>query len=219
MVLSAFADPERSPLGPGRGDYAEWSAMLYSELLGRLTEICDNVSNYTDLWAYEDESLRESEEVISSGRASIEEDPDLDLAVIRVPEGSPTAGGHLFAGNWRKGLHPMAIHNAIDSFRVIVITGDRYELYYRYESWVQYLSRKPLSRVDLAPLAEELNALETAGSSWKADKVGALTPVLRISGDQCSGIASARFIELAKAHLGRAEPAWDPYARPVEVAS
>jgi hypothetical protein len=160
MVLSVLADPERSPLGPGNGNYAEWSAGLYTELLDRLTEICDNVGNYSDLWADEDKTLSESEEVIRSGRVEIEEDPILDLAIVRVPEGSPAAGGHLFAGNWRKGLHPMAIHNAIESFRVIVITGDRYELYHRYETWVQYRSRKPLLRVDLAPLAEELNSLE-----------------------------------------------------------
>ena len=55
----------------------------------------------------------------------------------------------------------MALHNAVQSFRTLLIQGRTYELQYRYESWVQYVSRTPLPRIDLAPLAERLSALES----------------------------------------------------------
>jgi hypothetical protein len=52
-----------------------------------------------------------------------------------------------------------------------------------------------------------------------ADKVSGLTPMLQLTGDRTSAIAPERFIELARAHLENAEPAWDPYVVPVGVPS
>ena len=225
MVISALGSPERSPLVRsasadgtagaygGYAGYPEWSSMLYDELLGRLPEICDNVDSprYESLWKEEDASLEESEEMISSGAVRIEEHQEVDLAVFTVPPGSPDRGGHLFVGSWRPGLHPMALHNATGRFTIAVITGQSYELYYRYESWVQYRSARPRPRVDLSPLAERLDALETGGGRWVAEKVSGLTPMLHLEGGG-SSISPDRFIESAKDHLLSAPPVWDPYA-------
>jgi hypothetical protein len=217
MVISAFADPARSPLGPAPDDYSQWTSLLYQELLPRVTEICERVEGYRDMWDDEDATLDASEEAIASSRVHIEEDPILDLAVVRVPTDAPNAGGHLFAGDWRMGLHPMAINNATGKFTLLVLTGSRYALYYRYESWVQYRSSRPRARVDLTPLVGELNSEETSAGTWAASKVSAISPQLCLRGDADgseseSGIAPERFVEMAKAHLATAAPAWDPYA-------
>jgi hypothetical protein len=222
MVVSAFADPERSPLGSSSDDYLQWTSHLYQELLGRVTDICEHVRDYRDIWAEEDATLDASEEALASGRVRIEEDPELDLAVVHVPTYSPRAGGHLFAGDWRMGLHPMAINNATDRFTLLVVTGSRYELIYRYESWVQYRSARPRARVDLGPLVAELNSVETSPGNWMASKVSALTPKVYFRGDAESsanagsseaesGIAPERFVEMTKSHLATSAPAWDPY--------
>ncbi|MFZ0666297.1 MAG: DUF6687 family protein [Acidimicrobiales bacterium] len=222
MVLSAYSDPARSPLNTSAGvadDYSAWCSLLYAELLPRLTDICDHPDNYAELWADEDRSLSESEEAIRSKAVTIEEDPALDVAIFHVPEDAPDKGGHLFAGNWRKGLHPMAMHNATKMFRVILVRGSRYELYYRYESWVQYRTSRPLPRVDLAPLADQLNALEQSEEShWKAGKFSAIAPELVLVRGGGGGkspestIGAEQFVETAKRHLAEAPPAWDPYA-------
>ena len=36
-------------------------------------------------------------------------------------------------------------------FALLVVRGRRYRFTYRYETWVQYRSRRPKARVDLAP--------------------------------------------------------------------
>lgn len=218
MVLSRYADPDRSPLGgwdrsgayPGNRSYLEWTGLLYGELLGRLAELCDDVASYEEMWSHEDSSLRRSEELISAGRVDFEDVPGLDLVVLHVPEDAPSEGGHLFAGSWRRGLHPMAIHNAVDRFTILVVRGHRYDLYYRYESWVMYQTRRPRPRVDLGPLAEELNGIESLGT-WKADAPGALTPALGTIGGAESSIAPEELVERVKTHLATAPQAWDPY--------
>ena len=57
MVLSAYADPERSPLPDLPTDDDARTAALYRDLLGRLPEICDRPERWRALWAEEDEIL------------------------------------------------------------------------------------------------------------------------------------------------------------------
>ena len=104
----------------------------------------------------------------------------------------------------------MALHNATDCFRVLVVQGRRFRFHYRYESWVRYASRKPLPRVDLAPLVTRLSERERNGR-WQADGVDAITPVLRLDGADESTIDVTTFRAELERHLADAPPAWDPY--------
>jgi hypothetical protein len=214
MVLAAFADPERSPLAPLPAEYDDVTALLYSELLGRLPELCEQPERWRDLWADEDATLRASEDALASGSATISEVPDVDLAVVRVPDQAPRGGGHRFGGAWVSGLHPMAINNATERGAVLTLRGNHYELAYRYESWVQFRSRVVRPRVDLAPLAERLNAAEVeAGGSaqWVATSVSALAPTLSPADDEESSLAPATVAAAVEDHLRSAAPAWDPF--------
>jgi hypothetical protein len=214
MTIAAFADPARSPLGVAPPDYGEWAAALYAELLGRLVEISERPDRYRSLWTEEDATLTESERAITSGRVTIDEVPGLDLAVVEAPVNSPVAGGHRFASDWATGLHPMAMHNATTRFTIVSVRGQRYELTYRYEGWVQYRTRRPRPRADLAPLAERLSAEETDGGRWVFDGAGALVPRLSLAGGAESTLSPARFRSVLEAYLAEASPAWDPYAVP-----
>ena len=209
MVLSAYADPARSPLGALPADYDATTALLYTEMLGRLTELCDHPDRSRDLWAEEDATLQASEDAITSGLVKMEEAPNLDLAIVTVPEQAPKAGGHRFGGGWVHGLHPMAVHNATERGALLTQRGRHFEFAYRYESWVQLRSRTVRPRVDLSPLAEQLNQ-EEANGVWSADDVSALTPLLSMDGTE-SSLAPERFVSLVEAHLRTAPAAWDPY--------
>jgi hypothetical protein len=215
MVISAYADPARTPLANPPTDYDELSAVLYGELLGRLPDVCDRPDHYRAHWAEEDETLAASEAALASGAVTITEVPDVDLAVVDVPERAPAGGGHRFGGQWVDGLHPMAVNNATERGAVLTVRGRRYEVAYRYESWVQFRTRAVRSRVDLAPLAEQLTAAEGdhGGSvSWVAERISGLTPRLAPAGDQESSLEPTVVRSLVEAHLRAAPPAWDPYA-------
>ena len=111
-------------------------------------------------------------------------------------------------------VHPSAINNATDRFRVLYRHGPRYELQYRYETWVRYLSRRPPGRVDLAPVAEELTALEPGDAHWVFDGVGAIAPALHLTGagpDASSAIPPDQFRTRILDALAAGPVAWDPY--------
>ena len=216
MVIAAYADPERSPLAglPDSSDYEGQTAALYSELLGLLPELCDHVDRFEALWGEEDATLDASEAALASGAVTIAEVPELDLAVISVPEDAPDAGGHRFGGLWLPGLHPMAVNGATERGALLTVRGRRYQFEYRYESWVQFRSRRVRPRVDLAPLAEALSAAEfEAGGSvtWTADRVSGLTPVLGPAGSAESTLEPAVVRALVETHLRGAPAAWDPF--------
>ena len=214
MVLSAFADPERSPLAPLPDGYDDTTALLYDDLLGRLPELCDRPERWRDLWAEEDATLRASERALASGTVTINEIHDVDLAIVHVPEQAPHGGGHRFAGQWVSGLHPMAINGATERGAVLTQRGTHYQLAYRYESWVQFRSRPVRPRVDLAPLAERLDAEEAeAGGTarWVATPPSALTPTLSPAGGERSSLAPVVVAAIVEAHLRAAPPAWDPF--------
>jgi Family of unknown function (DUF6687) len=216
MVLSAFADPGRSPLRDLPPDDDARTTALYGELLGRVAEICDRPDRYRDLWAEEDGTLGASEAALASGAVTITEMPDVDLAVVIVPEAAPDRGGHRFGGQWAAaaGLHPMAVHNATDRGALLTIRGRRYELAYRYESWVQYRSRVVRPRVDLGPLASQLTAEEQRAcgtATWVAAGVAGLTPGLSPAGGAESSLEADVVRDIVAAHLRAAPPAWDPY--------
>lgn len=213
MALAAFGDGTRSPLGPAGDDYDTWAAALYTDLLGRLLEMADHPDRYRDLWQDEEETLAASERMVAAGHVTIEEIPEVDLAVVHVPQGAPDAGGHRFGGQWVTGLHPMAINNATECCAVLSVRGQSYTFGYRYETWVQYRSRRPRARVDLGPLAEELTSLEPGDARWSFDGVGSIIPRLQLSGSEDSAISPDDFRSRLEAHLRTAPPAWDPYAR------
>jgi hypothetical protein len=212
MVIAAYADPSRSPLALADGD--DRVRASYEDMLGRLPEVMEHPERYRSMWADEDATLDASERAVHSGAVRFEEDPELDLAVVLVPEDAPDAGGHRFGGGrWVTGLHPMAINNATGSFALLSVRGRRYEFSYRYESWVQYRSSVPRPRVDLGPLAAELTADEPGAAHWVFEGVAELSPRLYLAGAPESALDPADFRARLEAHLRAAPPAWDPFAR------
>ena len=141
MVLSAYADPERSPLDELPADDDERTAALYTELL----DVCPSCATRRVVprrcGRTEDATLSASEAAVASGAVTITEMPDLDLAVIDVGRTAPDGGGHRFGGQWVSGLHPIAVHTATERGALLTMRGSHYELAYRYESWVQFRTR------------------------------------------------------------------------------
>ena len=214
MAIAACADAERSPLGSDLfgDDHGATTGALYTEVLPRVTGWLDDLDTCHELWADEDAQLTADEALMSSGAVRIEEVGDLDLTVVTLPDTASSAGGHRFGGMWESTVHPMALYGAVGGFAVLLVQGARVELRYRYESWVQFRSRPVRPRVDLAPLAEELTALEPGPARWSFDGVGALTPTLHVDGEGTTDLDPAVVERRVEHALRQGSPAWDPYA-------
>ena len=121
-------------------------------------ELLDHPERYREHWADEDAHLEASEAAIWSGESRSQEIPELDLAVVPVPDELDRATGpplHHLGPRGRGASRARSTTRPTAS--VLTVHGGSYELEYRYETWVRYLARRPLGRVDLSPLAAELD--------------------------------------------------------------
>src|SRR5262245_17073249 len=198
FVLAAYADQSSSPLPRStvNGPYAEMTDRLYREMLPILPHLIAHVEDFQKLWEAEDRELEESEWLLDGGIVTIEPHADLDLAVVRVPADTAVP-------------HPIALHTRTPHSRLIVVHGAAVELRHRYESWVQFASRRIAPRVDLAPLAAELNA-EHPGAGWIFEGVDQITPRLHRNGT-ASIAAVDNVVERMIKTLQTGPAAWNPY--------
>jgi hypothetical protein len=63
---------------------------------------------------------------------------------------------------------------------------NRYELEYKYTTWVDCATRAAYPRLDLQPLANILNRNEEGSFLWRCDKLTDTGPILRLSGEKLS---------------------------------
>lgn len=189
FVLSAFSDPQRSPLPKDLFalPYPDMCGRLYDELLPVLARLLKDPLQYAQWWQDEEQFLHKSEQAIANGTVTVESKPDLDLAIVRYPENFPNYECHQFA-----------IHNATDCFRILIIDGSHSRFYYRYESWVDYTSRRPQPRIDLSELASQLSQLESAGAKWEFDGIQHTTPRLQLANHRQSTIAAETLVALVE---------------------
>ncbi len=210
FVLQAWAQPDKSPLNRTvfRRPYDEITGILYEELLPRFSNIFQRVHFLEQYWKEEDELLDWSENAIQAGSIKIDEYPHLDFSVIETPgtkewvDSRPIVDG----ARWTHSVcHQFAAHNATTSSRILVTDGKRHDFYYRYETWVETVERKPPPRLDLKPIAERLNRLE-GRSLWSAEHIKDIVPHLSMAERGQTKLSSASvkdaFIEFFSATDG-----------------
>jgi hypothetical protein len=190
--------------------YAEQCAALYTEALGLLPELLDHPDRFRRLWRAEDAALEASEAAVGAGLVEVRELADVDLAVVTVDAAARFEGGHRFASSRVDGLHPMALHALTTCSRLLVFHGGRCRYTDRYEGWVQYRSRPIPRRVDLAPAAAMLTALDDA-VVWAAEPPDVLTPQLAPVDGAISSLSPETVEATMATFLRSAPPTFDPY--------
>jgi hypothetical protein len=151
-VVTAFDDDGRSPIAseirglPQRERYQ----ILYDRLLGMMPGLISGAARYKELWAGSFASLMRS--LMRIGDVSrVREHPAARLTVIEASEP----------------LDRMARFSVARHHRVLTATrtegGWVYEMAFRIFSWFDTLTPPRGGRFDLAPIAAEFEALETAG--------------------------------------------------------
>jgi hypothetical protein len=213
FTISAYADPKMSPLPESvfKLPSGESAAELYRELLALMPNLIANISDFREYWELEDEKLTASEKLIEYGAITIEEKPDLDLAIVTIPDDLAAGKVHRFTRSQMAECHPFAMNSRTKCTRLIIVQGRRVECQYRYETWVQLASRRPLLRIDLTALAAELNLAETSGGRWVFDGVDRINPRLHLDGSSGSSIAPDAIQKQIEHHLATGAPAWNPY--------
>ncbi|QCR21277.1 DUF6687 family protein [Pontibacter sp. SGAir0037] len=83
-------------------------------------------------------------------------------------------------------VHYYGLFSRTKGFDMVLTCYDqnRYELEYKYTTWVDIASRPTLPRLPMAPLAEKLNKLEKSDRSWTYESVTETGPLLRLDGDK-----------------------------------
>ncbi len=199
------------PGASGSPDPLERCGHLTQDALDVLVDLIADPERFQTLWRDEWDAFDASAGALEDGWASIEEIPEVDLAVVRVDPGHDAAA----AATWESApLHRAAVHSATTCSRVVTLAGDQKEFHYRYESWVRLASHRPRPRVDLERLAFTLTADEMAGGRWLFDGAGSISGALHRVGEARSTIATDRFLDLLCAELAAGDTgpaAWDPY--------
>ena len=215
FVLAGWFDPATTPLPQQifAGSPAEQVAGLYSNMLRELPALLDDIPGQRHHWEAEWAHLQESEQAIAEGRVVIDEVPELELAIIRVPDDMPARMVRRYLTRWQRSVHPFAVHNITQCSRLVWLKGDSIEFQYRYESWIQLASRRPAPRIDLSGLAEKLAVWETGGGEWTFEGVGEVAPRLYHRGSCRSSIGAEAFLAELSEWLRTQPSAWDPYTR------
>ena len=208
---SLASSPVRQGLGSIR-DYGERTAYLYRETLPLVRQLIEGIGAYEEYWRPEYEKVQAGRDVFARGGATVQDVEDLDLAIFSLPHE----------------VHDMALYEQTSCSRVaLVIAGQRYQVRYRYESWVELQSRQPPPRIDLRPFADFLMTFEGNPGEWVADDVQRSLPRLRLRGPEggtsSSSLTTGLFLRLLVNYLREnaenAERLWSPQAADIEYVS
>jgi hypothetical protein len=201
---------------PPNPDRLERCGTQAQQALDMLFDLAGDPEGFEPWWRDEWDAYDSSVRAVADGRVTIEEVPELDLAIVRVDTGHGQTGPMA----WESApLHRAAVHSATSCLRVVTLAGPWMTFHFRYESWVRLEGHRPRPRVDLERLAHVLTAAEGGSTGgWVFDGAGSITGELhRVDAEAPSTIEPERFLQLIRAELAtldRGPAAWDPYVPP-----
>lgn len=131
-----------------------------------------NTEKYREVWEKDYEEVKKGLEIVSAGNTFTQKLLHIGLAFMQTPNPLPYYA--LFA--------PTAKTDIVLS----MYSNNRYELEYKYTTWVDIVSRPTLPRIHLQPLADQLNAIERSGFRWYCDKITDTGPILRLENSELS---------------------------------
>lgn len=216
FVIEALTDPASSPLPADVFAAPDRVVALYQAVLPLLPEIIHDLQQgsprFGALWVRQDAHLADSEALLADGTATIEELPDIDLAIVRIPPQLKRQRVRRYLEDEQAAVHPFAVNTATSCTRLLRVQGQHYEFEYRYESWLQIVSRRVPLRVRLEGAVERLNELEAGAPMWIADEpMTGIVPRLRRSDGSPSRLSVDAVVAQLRHAFNTAPVAWDPY--------
>lgn len=216
FIIEALTDPASGALPAEVFAAPDRVVALYQAVLPLLPEILRDLQQgsprFGTLWAVQDKHLDESEAQLADGTVTIEELPDIDLAIVRIPPQPEPRPVRRYLEDELAAVHPFAVNSATGCTRLLRVQGQHYEFEYRYESWLQIASRRVPLRVRLDGVVERLNEVETGAPEWIAeDPMTGIVPRLRRRDASPSTLSLETVVAELRNAFNSAPVAWDPY--------
>ena len=157
----------------GEKQEAEACVPKYAYFLPKLAEFLYSSDNFQQTWKEEFDQVHKDLESLQT-RGRTRDIVDIHLRIIEHPE--PLHYYALFSGSGKSDLILMQYSN------------NRYELEYKYISWVDTWSRNMYPRLPFDRLAKRLNQLETMDNHWWGNSIMDTGPSLRLGGEDLTKV-------------------------------
>jgi hypothetical protein len=161
-----FYPPFGAPVLRRREDEA--SVEKFEWFLPRFASVLLNPESGRAAWEPEYTRVQQAVTSMQSAHTQLTRYPEIGLVVVRTPEPLPY---YALFGPTRGSDIVLSMYQ-----------GQRYELEYKYTTWVDLESRPTLPRLPLDQLAEQLNGQEKSPRRWTFDGITDTGPLLRLSG-------------------------------------
>jgi len=125
-------------------------------------------------WEPEYQQVRQDYDRLHSSATQIKAYPEIGLVVIHTPEPA----------------HYYALFSLTAGYDMVLTCyqSHRYELEYKYTTWIDLDSRPTLPRLPLKPLKDLLNKIELSDYTWIAEAVTDTGPILRLTKNKLSRV-------------------------------
>ncbi|UOQ55440.1 DUF6687 family protein [Hymenobacter cellulosivorans] len=161
-----FYPPFGAPVLRRREDEA--CVEKFNWFLPRFAQVLQNPASGRAAWEPEYQRVQLAAAVMRGPATRLTHYPEIGLVVVRTPEPLPYYA--LFG--------PTGGADIVLS----IYDGQRYELEYKYTTWVDLESRPALPRLPLDGLAAQLNEQEAPPHRWTFDGITDTGPLLRLAG-------------------------------------
>jgi hypothetical protein len=131
-----------------------------------------NPDEFKTVWEKDYLRIKNDYAIIHSDASNISVHKNIGLTRIKTP--NPVSYYALFS----------ATHGS--DIVLSMYSENRYELEYKYTTWVDIVSRPTLPRIPLQPLCDQLNLMEQSGRKWFCDSINDTGPLLRIENSELS---------------------------------
>ncbi|KGS04648.1 DUF6687 family protein [Burkholderia sp. ABCPW 111] len=206
FALNAVVARAARDIGAPR-DESTRIARVFRALLPVLRDLLDAPSIPGELWLDADRHHASTEALLDHPDAALEQHPELDLAVFRLPAANALRG---CASQRYFGLSPIGFHNRTPLSTLALVAHGDVVVHQRYEGWVERVSAAPRPRRDLSIFARALQAVEPHACRWQYDGVQHIMPRLGHDGIRPSGIPADAIVLELKRLLAVAPAAWEP---------
>ncbi|RDC65189.1 DUF6687 family protein [Adhaeribacter pallidiroseus] len=143
------------------------SVPKFEYFLAAFGEVLAHPEIFQKDWEIEYNQVLTDYQVIHGADTQITTFPEIGLVQIQTPQP----------------VHYYALFSRTQGYDMVLsqYTQNRYELEYKYTTWVDISSRPTLPRLPLKPLAQVLQNLETTNRTWTAESVTDTGPILRLN--------------------------------------
>jgi hypothetical protein len=145
-------------------------AEKFDWFLPRFSDVIKNPDQFKNVWEEDYLRIKKDYETIHGKISTVSHQKEIGLTIIETP--NPVSYYALFSATLN------------DDIMLSIYSDNRYELEYKYTTWVDIVSRPTLPRIPLQPLCDKLNALENSGRKWLCDSITDTGPVLRLENSE-----------------------------------